>query len=63
MEAQKLLMQTDKERGGDVLLISEQLKWSENSGWYQDASQRAEILVCIPILHIGDFLETDVGFV
>ena len=29
-------MQTARERGADVLLISEQYKWSENSAWYQD---------------------------
>ena len=62
-EAQNLLMQTAKERGADVLLISEQPKWSENSALYQDASRRAGILVCSPDLNIGDFLETDAGFV
>ena len=62
-EAQNLLMPTAKERGADVLLISEQHKWSENSAWYQDASRRAGILVCSPDLSIGDFLKTDVGFV
>ena len=62
-DAQNLLMQTAKERGADVLLISEQHKWSENSAWYQDASRRAGILVCSPDLSIGDFLETDAGFV
>ena len=41
-------MQTDRERGADVLLISEQHNWSENSAWYQDASGRAGILVCNP---------------
>ena len=60
-EAQNLLMQTAKERGTDVLLISEQHKWSENSAWYQDASRRAGILVCSPDLNIGDFLEIDAG--
>ena len=30
-DAQGLLMQTARERGADVLLISEQYKWSENS--------------------------------
>ena len=30
-DAQDLLMQTASERGADVLLISEQCKWSENS--------------------------------
>ena len=60
-EAQDLLMQTDGE-GADVLLISEQHKWSENSVWYQDASRKAEILVCSPDLSIGDFLETHAGF-
>ena len=54
--AQDLLMQTAKDRGADALLISEQHKWSENSAWYQDASRRAGILV-------GDFLESDAGFV
>ena len=36
-DAQDLLMQTDRERGADVLLISEQYKWSEKSAWYQNA--------------------------
>ena len=62
-DAQNLLMQTAKERGADVLLISEQHKWSENSAWYQDASRRAGILVCSLDWSIGDFLETDAGFV
>ena len=62
-EVQDLLMQTSRERGADVLLISEQHKWSENSAWYQDASWRAGILVCSPDLSIEDFLETDAGFV
>ena len=62
-EALNLLMQTAKERGADVLLISEKHKWSENSAWYQAASQRAVILVCSFDLNIGDFLETDAGFV
>ena len=39
-------MQTARERGADVLLISKHHKWSENSAWYQDASRRAGILVC-----------------
>ena len=30
--------------GADVLLTSEQYKWSENSAWYQGASRRAGIL-------------------
>ena len=48
----------------DVLLISEQHNWSENSAWYQqDASRRAGILVCSLVLSIGDFLKTDRGFV
>ena len=62
-KAQNLLMQTDRERGADVLLISDQHKWSENSALYQDASRRAGILVCSPDLRIVDFLETDAGFV
>ena len=37
-DAQDLLMQTARERGADVLLISERYKWSENSSWFQDAS-------------------------
>ena len=40
-----------------------QYKWSENSAWYQDASRRAGILVSNPDLGVGDFLETDAGFV
>ena len=61
-DAQDLLMQTARETGADVLLISEQYKWSENSAWYKDASRRAGILVCNPDFGIGDFLETDAGF-
>ena len=61
--AQDLLMQTARETGADVLLICEQLKWSENSAWYQDTLRRAGILVCSPKLSIRDFLETDAGFV
>ena len=38
-DAQDLLMQTARERGADVILISEQYKWSENSAWFQDASR------------------------
>ena len=45
------------------MLISEQHKWSEISVWYQDASRRAGILVFSLDLNIGDFLETDAGFV
>ena len=56
-------MHTAKERRANVLLISEQHKWSENSDGYQDASRRAGILVCSPDLSIGNFLETDAGFV
>ena len=56
-------MQTARERGADVLLISEQYKWSENSSWFQDASRRAGILVCSPDLSVGHFLEFDAGFV
>ena len=56
-------MQTDREKGADVLLISEQHKWSENSTWYQDASRGAGIILCSPGLSIGDFLESGAGFV
>ena len=58
-EAQDPLTQTDRERGADVLLISEQYKWSENSAWYQNASRRAGI----PDYGIGNFLEMVAGFV
>ena len=61
-DAHDLLMQNARERGADVLLISEQYKWSENSSWFQDASRRAGILVCSPDLSVGDFLESDAGF-
>ena len=56
-------MQIARERGADVLLITEQNKWSENSAWYQDTLRRAEILVCSPDLSVGDFLESDAEFV
>ena len=62
-DVQALLMQNARERGADVLLISEQYKWSENSSWIQDASRRAGILVCSPDLSVGDFLESDARFV
>ena len=62
-DAQDLLMQTVMDRGADVLLTNEQYKWCENSAWYQDASRRAGILICNPDLGVGDFLETDSGFV
>ena len=56
-------MQTARERGANVLLISGQQKWSANSTWYENASRRDEILVFSPDLSIRDFLETDAGFV
>ena len=62
-DAQDLLMQTARETGADVLLISEQYIWTENSAWFQDASRRASILVCCIDLSIGDFLESDAVFV
>ena len=62
-DAQDLLMQTARERGANVLLMSEQYKWSENCAWYQDASSRAGILIYSPDLSVGDFLESDAGFV
>ena len=45
-----------------MLLISEQYKWSDNFACYQDASRRADTLVCNPDYDVGDFLETDAGF-
>ena len=62
-EEQNLIMQTDRESKADLLLISEQYKWSGNSAWYHDASRRAGIFVCSPYLSIGDYLETAAGFV
>ena len=56
-------MQAARERGADVLLISEQYKRSENSAWYQDASRRAGILVCSHDMSVWEFLEPDAGFV
>ena len=56
-------MQTARERGADVLLISEQCKWSENSAWFQDASRRTGIFVCNPDLSVRDFLESNARFV
>ena len=52
-------MQTVRERGADVL----QYSWPDNSAWFQDALMRAGILVCSPDLSVGDFLESDAGFV
>ena len=34
-----------------------------NYAWYQDASRRAGVLVYSTYLSIGDFLESDAGFV
>ena len=56
-------MQTARERRADVLLISDQYKWSENSAWYQDALRRSGFLVCSPDMSVGDFLESDAGFI
>ena len=56
-------MQTAREKRANVLLISEQYKWSENSAWYQDASRRDGILVCSPDSSVGGFLESNAGFV
>ena len=50
-------MQTDRERRPDVLLISEQYKWSEIST--QDASRRTGILVCNLDCGVEDILESD----
>ena len=62
-EAQNRLIQTAREKRADVLLISGQHKWSENSAWYKDASRRAGILVYSTDFSILDFLEIDAGFV
>ena len=59
--AQDLLMQNARERGADVLLISEQYKRFENSAWYQDVSRRACNFICNPDLSVGDFLKSDAG--
>ena len=56
-DAEDLLMQTARE------MSSELYKWSENSAWLQDASQRTRILVYSPDLSIGDFLESNAGFI
>ncbi|XP_051159331.1 uncharacterized protein LOC127280415 [Leptopilina boulardi] len=56
-------MQTARERGADVLLFSEQYKKPGFSVWFEDASRRSGIQVCNPDITIGDFLETDKGFV
>ena len=56
-------MQTARERGADVLFISEQYKWSDNSSWFQDESRGAGILVYSPDLSVGDFLEFDARLV
>ena len=34
-------MQTARKRGADVLHISKQYKYPENSDWYQDVTRRA----------------------
>ncbi|XP_043479937.1 uncharacterized protein LOC122509761 [Leptopilina heterotoma] len=56
-------MQTARQRGADVLLFCEQYKKPEFSDWFQDASRRSGIYICNPNLTVGDFLETDKGFV
>ena len=50
-----LLMQTIKERGADVLLISEQYKWSDkillsNEGW---RGQSLTLRFLHPVLQLG----------
>ncbi|XP_051170483.1 uncharacterized protein LOC127287535 [Leptopilina boulardi] len=56
-------MQTARERAADVLLFSEQYRKPGFSVWFEDASRRSGIQVCNPDIAIGDFLETDKGFV
>ncbi|XP_043481309.1 uncharacterized protein LOC122510602 [Leptopilina heterotoma] len=56
-------MQTARQRGADVLLICEQYKKPEFSDWFQDASRRSGINIFNPNLTVGNFLETDKGFV
>ncbi|XP_043475040.1 uncharacterized protein LOC122506788 [Leptopilina heterotoma] len=56
-------MQTARERGADILLFSEQYRKPESSVWFEDASKRSGIQICNPDITIGDFLETDAGFV
>ncbi|XP_043469805.1 uncharacterized protein LOC122503366 [Leptopilina heterotoma] len=56
-------MQTARQRKADILIFSEQCRKPEFSVWFQDASGRSGIQVCNPDIVIGDFLETDKGFV
>ncbi|XP_043472927.1 uncharacterized protein LOC122505400 [Leptopilina heterotoma] len=56
-------MQTARERGADILLFSEQYRKPESSVWFEDASKGSGIQICNPDIAIGDFLETDRGFV
>ena len=62
-DAQDLLMPPRRVFRPFVLLTNEQYKWSENSSWFQDASRRAGMLVFSPDLSVGDFQESDAGFV
>ena len=39
------------------------LSGRKDACWYQDASRKADVLVCSPDLSIGDFLVTDAGYV
>ncbi|XP_043479874.1 uncharacterized protein LOC122509708 [Leptopilina heterotoma] len=56
-------MQSVRERGVDILLISEQYKKQGFSNWFQDSSGRSAIQICNPGITTGSFLGTDKGFV
>lgn len=58
-----LLMQTARERGADLLLFSEQCRKPGSSVWYVDTSGRSGIQLCNPNLTVGEFRETNNGFV
>ncbi|XP_043474028.1 uncharacterized protein LOC122506100 [Leptopilina heterotoma] len=56
-------MQSARERGVDILLISEQYKKQGFSNWFQDSSGRSAIHICNPDITAGSFLGTDKGYV
>ena len=56
---QDLLIQRVKERLMDLLLFSEQYRDPDSLHWYLNASRRAGIQLCDPVLRIYKFLKTE----
>lgn len=61
--AQDLLLHTAKDRGADILLLTEPYRKLDSENWFQDDSGRAAIVVCNPARKVGKTKSTSNGFV